>query len=268
MTYGLSSSNHLCSVLSIHRWWEVGRFRIPSTTSRPALWRWLAWAPLGRGTWNADGRRLVAILVVEMMKSHGESHRNYIKLLTIHWFQNQKWTCWIPSIWTGWIYGFYMILLLKMVMFPETNCGQRCRKSWCGVIALYDWGLRFVVLRSPQWILSTAWPSECISESWGNMVIHIFYHFLIWLLYLLYFVMIYSVFIQLLHTHFGSFDSCATFFEAFFASLRSLRSSGLARCATVSSSHVFYFTSTPGNTLCCVTWCWILWVIWGMWRKP
>lgn len=85
-------------------------------------------------------------------------------------------------------------------MFPETNCGQRCRKSWCGVIALYDWGLRFVVLRSPQWILSTAWPSECISESWGKMVIHIFYHFLIWLLYLLYFIMIYSVFTIIAYT--------------------------------------------------------------------
>ena len=46
------------------------------------------------------------------------------------------------------------------------------------------------------------------------------------------------------------------FLHTFFASLRSLRSSGPARCATVSSSHASCFTSTPGNTLCCVTWCW------------
>ena len=102
MTYGLSSSNHLCSVLSIHRWWEVGRFCIPSTTSRPALWRWLAWAPLGRGTWNADGRRLVVqqFWWWKWWKAMG-SRTEIKKLLTIHWFQNQKWTCWIPSTWTG-----------------------------------------------------------------------------------------------------------------------------------------------------------------------
>lgn len=208
MTYGLSL-NHLCSVLSIHRWWEVGRFRIPSTTSRPALWRWLAWAPLGRGTWNADGRRLVAILVVEMMENHEESHINSIQLLTIH--------------------NHTLISKPKMNMLDSFNMDRYgqvgfvdftwfyCWRRWCSqrlvvkdtenhdvawlrcMIEVYDlWSLDRLSEFLAQHDHQNA--SVNLEETWSSTFSYIFYHFLIWLLYLLYFVMIYSVFTIIAYT--------------------------------------------------------------------